>query len=449
MSRKTGFGLSIEELQDDDVIMDGDTPIVDDSFIVNDEVSAAASDVDVLEDAIDQVQDISEGLETIRDNIALCLKNGGMNRQTAEMAKLAIKATEGRWARRSNMPSMESFEESGGRMSATGYALEDVKEKLKYYWGKVVTFIKNWIAKIALFINKHASSAGFLSKSAKSLAAKAEKHTGKPGDAIKMSPSQYVKLLKDNSIANIPANLSALVPIIKSGGKGGWAIEFVKAATAQIKAFPTETDKIEAWYAEFKSNDTVDTLPAVLSNSVIKYHSSVDSRYTSGKTEKYYISSESFIGNKKSLVQFSFNNEDINTGVSCSLINIDDSKKFDNDEYEVASLNKTEIANLCKRVAEVADAINVYKVNVVARKKEIDELIKAGDKAVSNVTKIEEKGDVPAGSKGVRFMKTLIPKISGMALTLVKADSIFQTLGLESAKAAYAYASSSYSNLKK
>lgn len=96
---KKKFGFSIESLQDaDDVeIMDREDAETFDKSIYSDDELLSDSTLDIIEDAADQVQAVAEGLESIKERMLFALQNGGLTRDSADFADMAIRSTCGNW----------------------------------------------------------------------------------------------------------------------------------------------------------------------------------------------------------------------------------------------------------------------------------------------------------------------------------------------------------------
>ena len=138
------------------------------------EVTEATTDVDQTEDSIEQLEEIQVALES-------AAANGGLTRESAVFANIALRSAVGKKAARVIMPAMPSFESySGGASSrrATTLSLEIVGESLRKFWAALVAKIKSLWNKLRGWWKKMTDAAPKIKARAEALAKKSADVTG-------------------------------------------------------------------------------------------------------------------------------------------------------------------------------------------------------------------------------------------------------------------------------
>lgn len=138
------------------------------------EVTEATTDVDQTEDSIEQLEEIQVALES-------AAANGGLTRESAVFANIALRSAVGKKAARVIMPAMPSFESySGGASSrrATTLSLEIVGESLRKFWQALVAKIKSLWNKLRGWWKKMTDAAPKIKARAEALAKKSADVSG-------------------------------------------------------------------------------------------------------------------------------------------------------------------------------------------------------------------------------------------------------------------------------
>lgn len=155
------------------------------------EVSEASTDVEATEDSIDQLEDIQVALES-------AAANGGLTRESAVFANLALRGALGRKAARIVMPAMPSFESfTGGTSSrrATTLSLEIVGETLRSFWTALVAKMKAMWNKLRGWWKKMTDAAPKIKARAEALAKKSADVSGQAEErTINMSLSHQLHI---------------------------------------------------------------------------------------------------------------------------------------------------------------------------------------------------------------------------------------------------------------
>lgn len=138
------------------------------------EASAAHHDMD-------QAADVACALEAMSLAMRTASENGGLSRDGARVAHVAADSlckSIGLQSVLKSMPSLESYGSVGSRVMATNLALEDLAEKAKLIWAKIVEAIKKSLAWIKERFALMFSVAGKLKSRAEGLAKAAESVEG-------------------------------------------------------------------------------------------------------------------------------------------------------------------------------------------------------------------------------------------------------------------------------
>lgn len=158
----------------DNITEDGEpTPEADEV-----ELNEAADEVDGDSEAIDDLQDASEALESIYLSMESAQRNGGLTREAAVFAGHAVQAA----MRKFNVSSeevgisLESFSDNKAR--ATTVSMEGIREALEAIWDKIVSVFQAMMKKIADFWNKYLAAAPRIKRRAEGLRKKARNVTG-------------------------------------------------------------------------------------------------------------------------------------------------------------------------------------------------------------------------------------------------------------------------------
>lgn len=177
-----GVALGFED--DDSVVAGAEGEGLNGSETVEGEMlEAADADAEVTEvnTDVEQTEETIENLEDIAVAMESAAANGGLSREAAVFANLALKAAVGPKAARVIMPAMPSFESySGGSASrrATTLSVEIVGESLRKFWAALVAKIKQLWNKLRGWWKKMTDAAPKIKARAEALAKKSADVTG-------------------------------------------------------------------------------------------------------------------------------------------------------------------------------------------------------------------------------------------------------------------------------
>ena len=186
MSR-IGLGRHVSLLDEDSV----DTPVDNGEVAVEEEVSAPiveateeTADVEAEDIGAEQAMDSTETLEEVEDAVVAAEADGGLDRQSAVFAHLAMKAAMGKadydyFVRTSKIPSVESYNGgSSSRQRYTAITREGLGTALRGFWEAIVRQIKKMWAAVKNWYLKVLDAAPRMKARAEALAKKAGDITG-------------------------------------------------------------------------------------------------------------------------------------------------------------------------------------------------------------------------------------------------------------------------------
>ena len=141
-----------------EVVADTDSVVVDGSDSAEEAVSdanAAEAEADSTADQKDELAEAAAGLESIYEMMAAAQQNGGLTRQNAHLATIAVESYTARCGE--TEPVMASLENFGGdstRLRATSISLESIGETIQKYWKVVWAFVVKLKDQIWNFIKR-------------------------------------------------------------------------------------------------------------------------------------------------------------------------------------------------------------------------------------------------------------------------------------------------------
>lgn len=175
------------------------------------DAAEAEGEVEEQGDNVEELGEISEGLESILISMESAMQDGGLNPQAALFMQHAVQAHVGRLGLEASdvTPSMESFGGASGQAAATTISMEGIGETLKKIWlaiknavTKAIQAIKNFFAKIFGGVGKLKSRHEALKKAVKEI--KEEK-----GDKIKVPNANTLRYKGKVDVDSIISGMSA------------------------------------------------------------------------------------------------------------------------------------------------------------------------------------------------------------------------------------------------
>ena len=182
------------------------------------EAGEAEGEFEEQGDNVEELGEISEGLESILISMESAMQDGGLNPQAALFMQHAVQAHVGRLGLEASdvTPSMESFGGASGQAAATTISMEGIGETLKKIWmaiknavSKAIQAIKNFFSKIFGGVGKLKSRHEALKKAVKEI--KEEK-----GDKIKVPNANTLRYKGKADMGSILAGLNATLSVSSS-----------------------------------------------------------------------------------------------------------------------------------------------------------------------------------------------------------------------------------------
>ena len=179
------------------------------------EAGEAEGEFEEQGDNVEELGEISEGLESILISMESAMQDGGLNPQAALFMQHAVQAHVGRLGLEASdvTPSMESFGGASGQAAATTISMEGIGETLKKIWmaiknavSKAIQAIKNFFSKIFGGVGKLKSRHEALKKAVKEI--KEEK-----GDKIKVPNANTLRYKGKADMGSILAGLNATLSV--------------------------------------------------------------------------------------------------------------------------------------------------------------------------------------------------------------------------------------------
>lgn len=175
------------------------------------DAAEAEGEVEEQGDNVEELGEISEGLESILISMESAMQDGGLNPQAALFMQHAVQAHVGRLGLEASdvTPSMESFGGASGQAAATTISMEGIGETLKKIWlaiknavAKAIQAIKNFFAKIFGGVSKLKTRCDALKKAVSDL-------TEEKGDKVKVPNANTLRYKGKADTGSIIAGLDA------------------------------------------------------------------------------------------------------------------------------------------------------------------------------------------------------------------------------------------------
>lgn len=419
MARK----ISMEDILNDDQTEGEESDVVEDEVEeVEDGDIEPSYEIEEVEDAMDDAEDAVAAMEALVEKVEGYLANGGMSPETADMVNFSMECIGGRYGvKMPTMPAMEDFDEAGGRVTATGFALEGLKENLKKWWEGIQNWVKKWIGKFQAFVQTHLSEAGRLKKAAVNLKAKYAKRakgdkTFTPKEAeIKIS----AKMEENLSFGSVSASSTAAG--LKEIAKVVTDLSSDVSTMTAINGTLAHPAGLTAVAAAFKGQSKLPKLSekSATDNVVV-------------------LDSEAMIGNVKGEVTLYGDTAGNFNRLSVSLVSADKAKKFT--AGTIKPLSDAEAGTILDAVIATCDALTNAKLDKT-KADAVKALVAAGDKSIKRLSE-------GADSDEKKQLKGFVSATVTNAKALMEPLASVRRQARNSAHAAYGLAVSSFNNSK-
>lgn len=376
------------------------------------EVTEATTDVDQTEDSIEQLEEIQVALES-------AAANGGLTRESAVFANIALRSAVGKKAARVIMPAMPSFESySGGASSrrATTLSLEIVGESLRKFWQALVAKIKSLWNKLRGWWKKMTDAAPKIKARAEALAKKSANVTGSAEErTIDLSLAQQLHI---NGRTPTPADTIAQVKdlgkacdvIIGNESKG--SMEKISTNFSKAVQDLTNNDSFKNLGNTKSLSDFYKNGNAALNNDLEKAHDDLRASATKiraklpnatkvtdgkrfGTDAEHFISGEMLGGRAIVASVPTSTTMDRASGdftysrvVRACGIRFTDflaKPKEVSSDGEFKTMSSSDVRSLCDGISDLMDNIIEYNKNWLAREKMQAEIEKQGNAAIRSV----------------------------------------------------------------
>ena len=452
---KKRFGFTLEDLQDgevvEEVVVAEEIDEVEPEEFDEDEIEQS-DDADIIEEAIDQVGELSEGLEAICDRMMLALADGGMSKQTADFADMAIQSTCGNWMNTSKvMPSLESFDEAGGRMAATGYAIEAIKDTITGAWAKIVSLTSKWFASAKLLFEKLTVTANTLAKRAKQLESRAAAHKGTPETAtLSVGTSVYRNVSKDGGVSDVKANIASIIPVLGSLQAESPIGKIIDGLSKELLTVAAkDTASVTSVFKALTSKYDIDAVSKHFQSlSNIKFKAGVG-KFAPTHTKHYLVSTDALVGGNVIVVKIEAEVSGWLKSITATLVA--DPAHALGKAGDLKALKASEIVALAKSIGEVAAAITGSKTDLAHRQGQFKTILDENKRIGKNLEMSLIKYAIGVNvehDKVNAYIKAYLKGISKMSMSMMQPDLSIQRQALASAKAAYNYGVKSLRNLK-
>lgn len=440
--------LGLNDLEEEPVPMEDDNEITELEPLEEEQI-APATDDEVIEEAIDNVDEVGEGLEGLIEDFRIASENGGMTSGEAYYAGKALAATCGGWVKPAKTPGLESFDAAGGRLNATLEAFEGAKETLKRWWEKIKELVNRFVDSVLEFWSKYVSSAASLKRRAKSLYEAANKKKGtQQKDPFKVSKSEFMNLSYGTATptaATVKTGFETIVTNYTLSATGSGTDNLQTAETAWTKAGEIIEQKWgnPSLMQEFTKLLTVDH---------VQFNGSKNVGGTE-KTSAYGYNIDATVvypGNRHGALRYDLEkigDHEVWTGVSFHLVDIDKEYKWADkaNETELTPWTIDQIKDIATELEKGADQIishkskwNTYRqVNIKSREK-FDKLFK----------KIDGVKTTPANKEDIKAAKALIRGFSKTSTASLTAANNKGKAVIIAGNAAYSFAAASLAGIK-
>jgi hypothetical protein len=385
------------------------------------ELVAQVEEVEELQVAAEEAEADAEALGDVQELMQEAVDSGeGMSEQTAEMAEVAVESICARLGfdrSQRTLPAMESFGQTGTRLSSTKIALENLTDRAKRIWQGIWNWLKQIWEKIKGFVAGLLKNRGMLQKHLEALLKRADEAKTK---ALKPKEDKLKGGVAKAVSVDGKADKASALAVVASSKK---LLDAAKSISPDLTSVNASTLTNAGGLADFVKK---------LSSTAQQALGSLGSG-TAEKAEEGYSYHGSLVGGK--VIGVKAGEKD---GAAELKLVVANGKTAD----EAAALSAADASEVIKAalelVKELAKFDKIEKDLQTASKHAMD----AVAKHMQAVGKAEEGDDAGKDvAKNVSNMREITGVIAKLSLQ-------FPTLVFQAAKAAGDYASASLNNLK-
>ena len=416
------------------------------------EVSEATTDVDQTEDSIEQLEEIQVALES-------AAANGGLTRESAVFANLALRAAVGKKAARVIMPAMPSFESySGGASSrrATTLSVEIVGESLRKFWQALVAKIKQlwnklrgWWKKMTDAAPKIKARAEALAKKSADVSGSAEERTlnlslsnqlhiagrtPQPANAVEQlkklekSSENFLGSQTKGEMEKIANDFGKLVQNIEDSKtiKGMKGIKTLKEAYGQ-QAFRTFiTTTVDDLTKSAKNYKTGVTALGTASTSDLGKRFGDDGSHTMSAE---LMGGRAVLVTEPTTALTTSEDFTIQRIVRASAVRFTDflaKPKEISGDGEFKTMSSSDVRQICDSISDLMDTIIEYNKTWQAREKMQAEMEKDGNKAISSAEKDTGNSD-DNDEENLGLHSRVVRDVVGGSMSFLRIGSTFES----------------------
>lgn len=384
-------------------LIEGGADSMEDGLI---ETQATATDVANTEEAVEELEEVKAGLESIVSELEIAVRDGGLNAQAAQFLQLGVEAYTVRLGMETRMiPSLESFGGTTEKLAATKISMESIKETIRNIWEAILrtirrirAMLKNFFIRVFAAAPKVRARAEQIKKAAQSAtgqAASANINAGGAGQALALG-------------SGFPTNLGETLMTVDRLATDVFTTFHNNMVSAcndfatRLSGAGTDEEKLGALVLNFKP---------VLPNSIGK----------AGDEPSVHYSDE-LPGHKRLRIMI---NADAAKSFSASVDGFASSVKVG----EVKTQAPAEVVKACDAVIAICNAVEGYQKNWQQAEGAVDNLTRAGDAFAKKVASAGPSTmPVVAGQGGAQPNNAAnAKKVTNMVATLTQSVDAAQS----------------------
>lgn len=439
-------------LENDDVVLpEGEDAldVVIEAPVDEAEIANVTGELEEFEDAIETSETAVDQLEEVAEFIEEKQEAGGMTEGEAQAITIATESIMSRFqgAITLKMPGLEGYKATNGRLTQSGYALESVQDKIVDVWRAIKAFVKKWIASAQNWFSAHFSAAGRLEKAGKALEAKANSKKGEVKESTITLPGSVARFLSVEGTGTT-ANSSVLDRMASDL----YRTVNENVAKERLKAIRKAYSVIKVDDIEDKPGLTKTALEEALKNvSTIKGSFFGVSLETAAESDVHSKTERTAViagGKGIQVVTRYAPGENTNltkhvTGITVGLYDTDESGKKFEDEVDMKTWERNEIAKAGRQIAAVGAAIR--KAESVAKhdKAEADKAEAELDKISSKLAK-KNKTD----STSYKLINNVIRNSSSVITGSLAANKVCISFAMDIARSFLSFGNKSLSEIR-
>lgn len=334
-------------------LIEGGANSMEDGLI---ETQAAATDVVNTEEAVEELEEVKAGLESIVAELETAVRDGGLNGQAAQFLQLGVEAYTVRLGLETRMiPSLESFGGATDKLAATKVSMEGIKETIRNIWEAILRTIRRIRAMLKNFFIRVFSAAPKVRARAEQIKKAAQGATGQARNAnIKAGGAGNALALQ----SGFPTDLGATLMTVD------------RLATDVFTTFHDNMVNACNTFATGLSGAGSDE--AKLGSLVLNFKPSLPNSIGKPGDEPSVHYSEELPGHKRLRIMINAEGSKVFTA---SIDGFASTVKVD----QVKTQAPADVVKMCDAVIAICNAVEGYQKNWQRAEAAVDNLTRAGD----------------------------------------------------------------------